>query len=312
MSLTIGLDIGGTKIAGGVVDEAGNVLRRERVVTEAESPDAITAALHGLVKRLRGDDEIEAVGIGAAGYVDATRSRVLFAPNVAWNNVPLRADLEALVDLPVVVENDANAAAWGEFRFGAGLEDDDLTLVTVGTGVGGGLVFDGRLFRGSHGVGAEIGHLRVMPGGLLCGCGQRGCWEQYASGNALVRRTREKAATDPAGAELAATAGGADKIDGPMITAAAKAGDEFAIAQLAELGSWLGQGIASLAAVLDPAVVAVGGGVAEADELLLGPARDAYREHLSGYGKHPDAAIRLAQLGNDAGMIGAADLARIR
>ncbi len=311
MSLTIGLDIGGTKIAGGVVDEKGVILRQERVVSPAESPEAITAALKGLVDRLRGDDEIEAVGIGAAGYVDATRSTVLFAPNVAWNNVPLKDDLEALIGLRVVVENDANAAAWGEFRFGAGLEDDDLTLVTVGTGVGGGLIVDGRLFRGSHGVAAEFGHLRVVPGGELCGCGQNGCWEQYASGNALVRRTREEAATDATAAALVATAGSVDGIDGPMITVAAKAGDEFAIARLAELGSWLGQGIASLCALLDPAVVAIGGGVAEAGDLLLDPAREAYREHLSGYGKHPDAAIRPAELGNDAGLIGAADLARI-
>ena len=175
----------------------------------------------------------------------------------------------------MVVENDANAAAWGEFSFGAGHDVDDLLLVTVGTGIGGGIVLDGELYRGAFGVAAEIGHMRVVPDGLLCGCGNRGCFEQYASGSALVREARAAAR---AGALLARdlldrAGGDPDQITGPLITEAARAGDPFAIELLATTGRWLGEGIASLTAVLDPAVVVIGGGVSEAGDLLLDPVR---------------------------------------
>jgi len=226
--------------------------------------------------------------------------------------VDLKAELEERVDVPVVVENDANAAAWGEFRFGAGSDVDDLMLVTVGTGVGGGLVLDGALYRGAFGVGAEIGHLRVVPDGIVCGCGHHGCLEQYASGTALVREARQIAANGvPAADALVARAGGSiDDIDGPMITDAARDGDAFAVGRLAELGHWLGSGIASLVTVLDPAVVAIGGGVSEAGDLLLEPLREAFERHLPGREYRPLTEIRRATLGNSAGMIGAADLAR--
>ncbi|MGZ5398616.1 MAG: ROK family glucokinase, partial [Nocardioides sp.] len=249
---------------------------------------------------------------GAAGYVDRDRARVLFAPNIAWRDVNLKAELEERVDVPVVVENDANAAAWGEFRFGAGSDVDDLMLVTVGTGVGGGLVLDGELYRGAFGVGAEIGHLRVVPDGIICGCGHHGCFEQYASGSALVREARQIAINGvPAADALLARAGGSvEAIDGPMISEAARDGDAFAIGRLAELGHWLGSGIASLVTVLDPAVVAIGGGVSEAGDLLLEPLRAAFERHLPGREYRPLAEIRRATLGNAAGMIGAADLAR--
>lgn len=312
MSLSCGIDVGGTKIAGGVVDGEGTILEHLRVDSPASDVEAIEDAIAGLVTRLKADHPIETVGVGAAGYIDKSRSTVMFAPNLAWRDVNLKAELEARVGLPVVVENDANAAAWGEFAYGAGHDVDDLLLVTVGTGVGGGLVLDGGLYRGAFGVGAEIGHLRVVPQGRLCGCGNHGCFEQYASGTALVRDAREAVR---AGSLLARTlldrAGGdVDGIDGPLITTAAQDGDQFAIEQLAELGRWLGEGIASLTAVLDPAVVAIGGGVADADELLLGPLRAAFESNLSGRGHRPVLEIRKATLGNRAGLIGAADLAR--
>ncbi len=174
------------------------------------------------------------MGVGAAGYVDARRSTVLFAPNIAWRDEPLGSELARLTGLPVIIENDANAAAWGEFRYGAGRDVDDQLMVTVGTGVGGGVIADGRLLRGAFGVAGEIGHLCVVPDGLQCGCGNRGCFEQYASGSALVRATREAAAgssllardlLDRAGGDPAA-------ITGPLITQAAQDGDRFAIEQL--------------------------------------------------------------------------------
>jgi glucokinase len=310
--LACGVDVGGTKIAGGVVDEAGRILEELKVESPAEDVDAIEDAIAALVIELSSRHDIACVGIGAAGYVDSGRAHVLFAPNLAWRDLDLKADLEARVHLPVVVENDANAAAWGEFAFGAGKHVDDLLLVTVGTGVGGGIVLDGKLHRGAFGVAAEIGHMRVVPGGVLCGCGNHGCLESYGSGTALVREARAAASgrsllardlLDRAGGDVSA-------ITGPLITEAAQAGDVFAIDQLADLGTWLGEGIASLAAVLDPAVVAIGGGVSEAGDLLLDPIRAAFTKQLTGRGHRPVAEIRRAELGNKAGLIGAADLAR--
>ena len=312
MTLACGIDVGGTKIAGAIVDEDGEVLAHSRVESPAADVEAIEDAIAGLVTTLREEHDVASVGIGAAGYVDKGRSTVLFSPNLAWRGVDLRTEIEERVGLPVVVENDANAAAWGEFRFGAGHDVDDLLLVTVGTGVGGGLVLDGGLYRGAFGVGAEIGHLRVVPGGRRCGCGNLGCFEQYASGTALVRNARDAAREGSllARALLDRARGVVDDIDGPMITEAALAGDTFALEQLAEVGRWLGEGIASLAAVLDPAVVAVGGGVSEAGDLLLGPLRTAFGANLTGRGHRPVLEIRQASLGNRAGVIGAADLAR--
>lgn len=312
MTLACGVDVGGTKIAGGVIDEDGTILEELRVESPATDADAIENAIAGLVAELRSRHDIAAVGVGAAGYIDKSRAVVMFAPNIAWRNVDLKAELEERVQLPVVVENDANAAAWGEFTYGAGHDVDDLLLVTVGTGVGGGVVLDGELYRGAFGVGAEIGHMRVVPNGLLCGCGNRGCFEQYASGSALVREARAAASGGSLLARGLLDRAGGDprRITGPLITEAARAGDAFAGEQLAALGTWLGEGIASLTAVLDPAVVVIGGGVSEAGELLLTPIRSAFAAQLTGRGHRPMLEIRKARLGNRAGLIGAADLAR--
>jgi glucokinase len=312
MSLACGIDVGGTKIAGGVVDEHGTVVEELRVESPATDAHAIEAAIEQLVTELRTRHPIEAVGVGAAGYIDKSRAVVLFAANLAWRDLDLKSDLEDKLGLPVVVENDANAAAWGEFQYGAGHDVDDLLLVTVGTGVGGGVVLDGSLYRGAFGVGAEIGHMRVVPDGLLCGCGNRGCFEMYASGSALVRESRAAARSGSRlAADLVARAGGdPDAITGPLVTEAAGDGDAFAVEQLASLGHWLGEGIASLTAVLDPAVVVIGGGVSAAGDLLIEPARASFAAQLTGRGHRPMLEIRMARLGNHAGLIGAADLTR--
>ncbi len=312
MTIACGIDVGGTKIAGGVVDDTGKVIEELQVESPATDAHAIEAAIERLVTELKTRHTIEAVGVGAAGYIDKARSVVLFAPNLAWRDLDLKADLERTLGLPVVVENDANAAAWGEFQFGAGHDVDDLLLVTVGTGVGGGVVLDGSLYRGAFGVGAEIGHMRVVPDGIRCGCGNRGCFEKYASGSALVRDVRAAArAGSLMAAEVLDRAGGdVDSITGPLVTEAARDGDPFALEQIAAVGRWLGEGIASLAAVLDPAVVVIGGGVSEADDLLLDPVRAAFAAQLTGRGHRPMLEIRKARLGNRAGLIGAADLTR--
>ena len=317
MTLTIGVDVGGTKVAAGLVDEQGTILSATRRPTPSTSPVAVADTIAAVVAELRreaGERPVEAVGVGAAGFIDRARSTVLIAPNLAWRDEPLRDSVAALVGLPVVVENDANAMAWAEYRFGAGRGVDDLVCITVGTGIGGGLVLDGGLYRGSFGVGAEVGHMQVVPDGHRCGCGQRGCWEQYASGRALVREAREIASTS----EVTATRllelgdGSPDGINGPEVTRAAQEGDPAALECFEIVGHWLGQGLADLAAVLDPGLFVIGGGVSDAGDLLLDPARETFRRALTGHAHRPEASIVRAQLGPEAGMVGAADLARRR
>jgi glucokinase len=314
VSLTIGVDVGGTKIAAGLVDEHGALLDGERTESPATDPAAIVHTIGDLVRRLGDGHDVEAVGVSAAGFVDKQRATVMFAPNLAWRDEPLKKLLEAETALPVVVENDANAAAWGEFTFGAGEDVEDFLMLTIGTGVGGGIVLDGQLLRGGFGFGAEVGHIQMVPGGVRCGCGNLGCLESYGSGSALVRVTRELAAREPEAArDLIARAGGeVGKIRGPEITTAAQEGDRFAIDRLTELGDWLGQGVATLTAVLDPTAVVIGGGVSEAGDLLLDPIRRSFEEHVTVRAHRPILEVRAAKLGNEGGVIGVADLARRR
>ena len=312
--LTIGVDVGGTKVGAGLVDEAGTILRRTRRPTPSASPDDVEDVIAACVAELAADVEVEAVGIGAAGFVTADRSTVLLAPNLSWRDEPLREAVTARVGLPVVVENDANAAAWGEYRFGAGRGEHFLVVVTVGTGIGGGVVLGSALQRGRHGLGAEFGHMQVVRDGRRCGCGQRGCWEQYCSGRALLREAREIAGVQRThGRRLLELGGGTPEgIEAVEVTQAAREGDPAALECFAEVGRWLGQGLADLAAVLDPGAFVIGGGVSDAGELLLDPARRAFAARLTGAGERPQADVRRAELGNDAGIIGAADLARTR
>jgi glucokinase len=314
MGLTIGVDVGGTKVAAGVVDEDGRILEKLRRPTPAASPERTAGLIADAVIELLGRHEAEAVGIGAAGFVDETRSTVLFAPNLAWRDEPVKKEVEDRVGLPVVVENDANAAAWAEATLGAARGHDPVILITVGTGIGAGIVINGALYRGRWGIAGEPGHCRVVPDGRLCGCGNRGCWEQYCSGSALVAEARDFARRSPEGAmRLLQLGGGAPEgISGPQVTQAAQEGDPAALRCFQIVGSWLGQGMADLAAILDPGCFLIGGGVSDSGDLLLGPAREAFAAGLTGSRYRKAAQIRLAELGPDAGMIGAADLARRR
>ena len=311
MSATIGLDIGGTKISGGVINASGVILARGRRDTPAHDPAAISREAASLTRELSLEHTIDAVGVACAAFIDRSGSIVSFSPNLAWRDEPLKQRLESALDLPVTIENDANAAAWGEFRFGAAVEAENMVLVTVGTGIGGGIVIDGVLMHGAYGVGAELGHMRVVPGGIRCGCGNRGCWEMYASGTALVREARELVVSGtPLAARLGEMCGGDPAaLSGPDVTRAAVEGDPAAVELLADLGTWIGEGLASVAAILDPELIVLGGGVSEAGCLLIDPALAAFRRQLTGRGHRPEARFALASLGNDAGMIGAADLA---
>jgi glucokinase len=254
----------------------------------------------------------EAVGIGAAGYVDDKRATVLFAPNIHWRHEALKDKVEQRVGLSVVVENDANAAAWGEYRFGAGAGHDDVICVTLGTGIGGGIIIGGRLYRGRFGVAGEFGHVRVVPDGLLCGCGSQGCWEQYASGRALVRYARQRATATPENAEILLGLGDGtpEGIEGRHVSAAARQGDRVAVDSFRELARWAGAGLADLASLFDPSAFIVGGGVSDEGDLVLDPVRTSFRRWLVGARYRPQAQVLAAQLGGRAGMVGAADLAR--
>ena len=312
MGLAIGVDIGGTKVAAGVVDPEGRILARLRRDTPAHDPDKVEDVIADCIGELAADHEVEAAGLGAAGFVDAARSTVLFAPNLAWRNEPLRAAVEQRTGLPVVVENDANAAAWAETRFGAGHgqpehrhpDGRDRPRWRGGPGRRAGP----RRLRGSrrggpHDPRARRATVRVRPVGLL------GTVRQRPSPG---HEARQRAARSPEEARLLLELGDGrpESITGPMVTMGAVAGDPVALAAFEAVGTWLGHGMADLAAILDPRVFIIGGGVSEAGELLVGPARTTFQAQLTGRGHRPTAMVRVAELGQDAGLIGAADLAR--
>ncbi|MCU1650244.1 MAG: glucokinase [Pseudonocardiales bacterium] len=314
MGLVIGVDIGGTKVAAAVVDEDGVMIDKLRVDTPAGTPGSVNDAIADLVWQLRERHEVDAVGMGAPGFVSADRSTVLFTPNLSWRAEPLGAEMTERLKLPVVVENDANCAAWAEVRFGAAKGEQNVVVLTIGTGIGGGIIIGGQLVRGEFGVAAEIGHMNVViEGGLRCGCGNRGCWEQYGSGRALVRDAQDFARISPSLAQrmLELAGGDPEKITGPEVTRAAQEGDPAALEIYRVIAGSIGYGMADLAAALDPAVFVIGGGVADAGELLREPVEKAYLERLTGRGRRPLAKVLIAQLGGEAGIVGAADLARL-
>ncbi|MDJ0338852.1 ROK family glucokinase [Cryobacterium sp. PH31-O1] len=308
---SIGIDIGGTKIAGALVDEAGTIIRSDRQPTTPGNPGEIEDTVVAMVLSLSEGEDVVAAGVAAAGFIDSAQSTVYYAPNISWRNEPFRDKLEARLDLPIIIENDANAAGWAEFRFGAGRPYTDMVTLTIGTGVGGAIVTSNALFRGGFGAGAELGHLRVVPDGLPCGCGAHGCLEQYGSGRALLRIANEFADAGGIGLGLAGARERRGKLSGKDVGRLIEEGDGGALAALRQLGGALGQACASLGAVLDPQVFVFGGGVAAAGDLLLEPIRAAYLDYLPARGYHPEAEFAIAQLVNDAGVVGAADLARL-
>jgi glucokinase len=311
----LGIDIGGTKVAGGVVAPDGTILATARRATPGSSVSHTEDAIAAVVDELAAghDGELVGVGIGAAGWFDRTGDTVLFSPHLAWRNSTLRKDLAARLQRPLWVGNDANAAAWAEYRYGAARGSDLALMITLGTGIGGGIVVEGRLRRGAHGVAGEWGHMRVVPDGRLCPCGNRGCWEQYASGTALGQTAREVARTSPAAAARLLERVGLEpeRLTGEDVARAAAAGDPLALELVTDVGVWLGQGIADLAAVLDPEVVVIGGGVSKLGEMMLGPARDRLDRALPGRGFRPGPRVVAAELGPQAGIVGAADLVRL-
>ena len=289
--LKVGIDIGGTKIAGGVVDDDGNIVEKLRVDTPVDTR-ALADAVVDMARHFGAAYDVAAVGVAAAGFIDRDRATVIHAPNIAWRNEPLKATLESRIDVPVIIENDANAAGWAEFRFGAGRDVEHMVMLTMGTGVGGAVVIGGELFRGGHGIGAELGHIRFTRDGLPCGCGQNGCLEQYASGRALQREANAIADGGGIGAALAALRAEKGSISGPAVSRLVLAGDPGAVEALRRVATALGEACGGFQAVLDPELFVIGGGVAQLGEDLLGPVRIAYETSLPGYGDRPDRVVR--------------------
>ncbi len=306
--LAIGLDVGGTKIAGGVVAADGTVVERMPAFpTPPEDAAATLTVLLRVISELRArHPDVEAIGVGAAGLVEWPRGYIRWAPNNVYRALPLRELLSEATGLPVIVDNDANTAAWAEARLGAGASY--MAFLTIGTGLGGGLILGGQLYRGTTGIGAEVGHIAVDPDGPYeCGCGNVGCLEAVASGTALGRYGREAAAGQ--GSLLAEMAGGAANVTGETVFKAAQAGDEAACSLFARLGRWLGIGIASLVNLFDFELIVIGGGVAAAGDLLLVPARASFEQFVFARAHRQLPAIAFARLGSEAGWVGSAILA---
>jgi glucokinase len=303
----VGIDVGGTKIAAGLVSPEGELLSEVRYPTANVREELLSTIAEAITEVKRGY-EVGGVCLAVPGFILARENKVLSAANLeAIEGIPLKDELGDRTGLPVTVENDANAAAWGEFRFGVGKDVDDLVFVTLGTGVGGGIISHGVLLRGARGMGGELGHITVQPAGPRCGCGNRGCLEALASGTAIEQRAREVADERPHSA-LRKLATERAPLGGDVLDLARK-GDEAAIEVLREAGTWLGIGLATYINIFDPEVIAIGGGVSEAGDLVSEPARRELQ--LRSHSPSRDLVeIRAASLGAEAGMVGAAALAR--
>jgi glucokinase len=309
----VGIDIGGTKIAGALVDASGAILKELRVPSPIDDSNQMIEAIGLVIDQLIGQSQIIGVGVAAAGFLSVDREIMYHAPNIAaWRNEPLKSRIESKTSYPVLLENDANAAGWAEFRFGAGRDVQSMIMLTIGTGVGGAIISEGRLLKGGFGIGGELGHVLSVPGGRVCGCGLQGCLETYASGTALLLAARKLASSDlPNGRrlkELAATEG---ELSGEMVYQAILENDLGASELITELGSHLGTALGTvIVPVLDPELAVIGGGVSAVGDKLLDPIREAFEKSLPAKGYRPELKVVKATFLNQAGLIGAADLAR--
>lgn len=307
--IVVGVDVGGTKVLAAEVDREGRVLGTAGRSTPGRRVEVglLEAALTEAVHEVADGRPIAAVGLAAAGFVDRAGERVMFAPHLPWRGEAVRARLMERWGTEVVLDNDANCAAHAEIAYGPA--SGDALVITLGTGIGGAVVIGDRVHRGRNGMAGEFGHMQVVPDGLPCECGSRGCWEQYSSGNALTRFARERIGHEHTSLERIC-GGSPERLVGPMVTDAARDGDAVALQAFASVGDWLGVGIANLVAAFDPDVVVVGGGVSAADRLLLDPARAALTRALVGASHRRVPPIRRARFGPEAGVVGAAVLAR--
>lgn len=312
----VGVDLGGTKILAGVVGPTGEVCSRSKRKTRADK--GADAVVERIVRCVLGSIEeaevprerIKAVGVGAPGALDSGTGVIAEAPNLGWRNIPLKRLLEEAIGLPVVIENDVNAGTWGEYRLGAGVGSRDLVGIFVGTGIGGGLILNGELYRGSKGKAGEIGHIKIDPEGPMCGCGQRGCLESLAS-RLAVQREYEIAAKKGKESTVFESAGGkASSIRSRAIAKGYESGDKVTVGILKRAAGRLADGVAAAAALLNPEMVVLGGGLIEAlpedffEAVVKEVRRRTFEPSLA------DMRVSRALLGDDAVLLGAASIAR--
>lgn len=303
----IGVDVGGTNLVSGLVDEQGCILKKvSSPVDKTMSAEQLCREIVCLAKKsCEADGEIQAVGIGLPGQVDNEKGVVVQTPNMPFKDTPFRALFQKEWDVPVFLGNDANCAAIGEYWAGAAKGCDPAVMVTLGTGIGGGMVAGGKLFTGFANSGMEVGHMIIHPDGALCGCGNRGCWEQYGSATALIRLTQQEMERSRDSALWELCGGDRGKVSGRTAFAGARQGDAAAKRVLDTYLQGLSVGIVNLINVLQPEVICLGGGISNAeDDLLLTPLRDLVAQ--SAFDKQHPTRLERASLGNDAGVVGAA------
>nr|MDD6335441.1 ROK family protein [bacterium] len=310
--LYLGVDVGGSHIGVGLVDEHGTILHQDEMVTNpkrgtAAVLDELAQLARRVAEKAGGMDKIQGMGIGLPGVVNVDAGTLVFADNLGWSNVHICSEMNARLGIPIMCGNDANVAALAEAKAGACMGADNAIVLTLGTGLGGGIILGGKIHTGAHFVGGEIGHMVIEVGGRLCNCGTRGCWERYAAATALINAGRQAIEEDPNGAIAKAAGGNPDKVNARIVVDAAKAGDAQALAIWKDYIEYLCIGMVSLVNLLDPQVFVIGGGVSAAGDFLLDAVRTRLHEMLS-FRDCPHATVELAKLGNNAGIIGAAML----
>lgn len=310
----IGVDLGGTNIAAGLVDENGRIVAKGSVPTNKERPtDEIVSDMAVLAKRLIADGGIDmsdvcAVGIGCPGTVDLKTGEIIYSNNIPMEHYPMSEKFKKFLDLPVKIDNDANCAALGEYT-ASGNGSGIFVLITLGTGVGGGVIIDGKIFHGFNGAASEPGHITLVSGGKQCTCGKRGCWEAYASATALIEQTEEAMRLNK-DSLMHKIAGQEGKISGRTAFEAAKQGDGAAENVVDNYARYLADGLVSIENIFQPEIIAIGGGISKEGDYLLTPVRDYVNDN--GFNKYmPKTQIVAAKLLNDAGIIGAAMLSTI-
>ncbi len=308
--MRIGIDLGGTNIAAGLVDEKLSIAARDSVRTP-RGAENVVREMEALVRSLCEQaginfQEIESVGIGSPGSIDTGAGTVIYSNNLGFDNVPLAGMLSGALGVPVRIGNDANVAALGEFHAGAGKAYESMVLVTLGTGVGGGIILGGKIYDGFNGMGGEVGHMTVVKDGAPCTCGRKGCWEAYASATGLIRLTKAAMESNP-NSLMVSIADEKGKVSGRTAFLAARQGDSAAEAVVSEYCSFLACGAANLINLFQPAVLCFGGGVSHEGQYLIDRVLPLLESELYPVGEKK-TVLRLAELGNDAGIIGAAML----
>ena len=311
----IGIDLGGTNIAVGLVSEDGKILRKAETPTLAKRPYAdIVRDMAACIAKLLDEaklttQDIAAIGIGIPGIAEQKTGRGIFCTNLGWRNIPLRDELKSYYDLPIFIDNDATVAGWAEYQAGVSRNTSSSVFLTLGTGVGAGIIVDGKIWSGAHGAASELGHLIIEVDGIPCTCGKCGCTERYCSATAIIRMAKEACALHPDCAILKAVNGDVDKITAKTVFDLAKEGDDIASRVFRRYVKYLTIAINNVVSFLDPDMIVLGGGVSRAGDFLLDAVRELLPKYLM-YPVLPMPEIALAQLGNDAGIIGAALLGR--